>query len=166
MGLHFVIFSLGRNGLYCYGFPNLRMRFCGMYGVPACLGDRGCRRIRTDITSHLDPRSVGRCDRYGCLLPATEFGAQRCPLVVDPVCRKTGPDDIDAVQARETCASGGCLCFFLITPLSGDFTGSQTHCEATHHEEGLRFGISRGNSRRTWGRLIWPVSVGNPRYLG
>ena len=37
MGLHFVIFSLGRNGLYCYGFPNLRMRFCGMYGVPAAL---------------------------------------------------------------------------------------------------------------------------------
>ena len=37
MVLHFVIFSLGRNGLYCYGFPNLRMRFCGMYGVPAAL---------------------------------------------------------------------------------------------------------------------------------
>ena len=37
MGLLFVILGIGRNGLYCYGFPNLRMRFCGMYGVPAAL---------------------------------------------------------------------------------------------------------------------------------
>ena len=48
------------------------------------------------------------------------------------------------------------VCFFLITPLSGDFTGSQTHCEATHHGADLRFGNSRGNSRRIWGRLIGP----------
>ena len=37
MVLDFVILGIGRNGLYCYGFPNLRMRFCGMYGVPAAL---------------------------------------------------------------------------------------------------------------------------------
>ena len=96
MGLHFVIFSLGRNGRTVTVFQpsDALLRHVRR---PCCLGDRGCRRIRTDITSHLDPRSVGRCDRYGCPLPATEFGAQRCPLVVDPVCCKTGPDDIDAV---------------------------------------------------------------------
>ena len=56
--------------------------------------------------------------------------------------------------------------FFLITSLSGDFRSSQTHCEATHHGEDLRSGNSRENSRRTWGRLNWPVSVGNPRSCG
>ena len=95
MVLHFVIIGIGRNGLYCYGFPNLRMRFCGMYGVPAALAIADA--VGSGRTSHLDPQSVGRCYRYGCTLPATEFGAKRCPLVIDPVCRKTGPDDIDAV---------------------------------------------------------------------
>ena len=99
MVLHFVILGIGRKGLYCYGFPNLRMRFCGMYGVPAALAiaDAVGSGRTSRLTSIRGPRSVGRCDRYGCPLPATEFGAQRCPLVVDPVYRKTGPDDIDAV---------------------------------------------------------------------
>ena len=33
-------------------------------------------------------------------MPATEFVAQRCPLVVDPMCRKPGSDDIDVVQRK------------------------------------------------------------------
>ena len=37
--------------------------------------------------------------------------------------------------------------FFPNNALSGDFTGSQTHCEATHNEEDLRSGNSRENSR-------------------
>ena len=57
MGLHFVIFSLGRNGLYCYGFPNLRMRFCGMYGVPAALAIADA--VGPD-GHHVSPRSAIR----------------------------------------------------------------------------------------------------------
>ena len=64
---------------------------------PCCLGDCCGRRIRTDITSHLDPQPADRFERYGCSLPATEFGPQRCPLVADPFFRNPGPDDIDAV---------------------------------------------------------------------
>ena len=70
MVLHFVIFSLGRNGLYCYGFPNLRMRFCGMYGVPAALAiaDAVGSGRTSRLTSIRDPSvvvaaMVVRCQR-------------------------------------------------------------------------------------------------------
>ena len=67
---------------------------------PRCLAEHGSRRVRTDVTSHLNARPANRCHGCGCSLPATEFGAQRCPLVVDPMCRKSGSDDIDAVQRK------------------------------------------------------------------
>ena len=54
---------------------------------PRCLADRGGRRVRTDVTSHLNARPASRGHGCGCSLPATEFVAQRCPLVVDPMCR-------------------------------------------------------------------------------
>ena len=67
---------------------------------PRCFTDCGCRRVRTDVTSHLNARPASRCHGCGCPLRATEFVAQRCPLVVDPMCRKPGSDDIDAVQCK------------------------------------------------------------------
>ena len=67
---------------------------------PRCLADCGGRRVRTDVTSHLNTRPACRGHGCGCPLPATEFVAQRCPLVVDPMCRKPGSDDIDAVQRK------------------------------------------------------------------
>ena len=68
-------------------------------GRPHCLGDRGSIRIWTDITSQLNARPASRCERCGCPLPATEFVVQRCPSVVDPLCRKPGSDDIDTLFA-------------------------------------------------------------------
>ena len=67
---------------------------------PRYLADCGGRRVRTDVTSHLNARPASRGHGCGCPLPATEFVAQRCPLVVDPMCRKPGSDDIDAVQRK------------------------------------------------------------------
>ena len=67
---------------------------------PRCLTDCGGRRVRTDVTSHLNARPASRGHGCGCPLPATEFVAQRCPIVVDPMCRKPGSDDIDAVQRK------------------------------------------------------------------
>ena len=67
---------------------------------PRCLADCGGRRVRTDVTSHLNTRPACRGHGCGCPLPATEFVAQRCPFVVDPMCRKPGSDDIDAVQRK------------------------------------------------------------------
>ena len=51
---------------------------------------------------HISPEYETACRGHGCgcPLPATEFVAQRCPLVVDPMCRKPGSDDIDAVQRK------------------------------------------------------------------
>ena len=69
-------------------------------GRPRCLADHGGRRVRTDVTSHLNARPANRCHGCGCPLPATEFVAQRCPTVLDPMCRKPGSDDIDAVQCK------------------------------------------------------------------
>ena len=70
MVLHFVIFGIGRNGLYCYGFPNLRMRFCGMCGVPAALviADAVGSGRTSRLTSIRDPSvvvtaMVVRCQR-------------------------------------------------------------------------------------------------------
>ena len=40
------------------------------------------------------------CERCGCPPPATGLVAQRCPSVVDPLCRKPSSDDIDAVQRK------------------------------------------------------------------
>ena len=67
---------------------------------PRCLADCGGRRVRTDVTSHLNARPASRCHGCGCPLPATKFVTQRCPTVVDPTCRKPGSDDIDAVQRK------------------------------------------------------------------
>ena len=67
---------------------------------PRCLAGRGGRRVRTNVTSHLNARPASRGHGCGCPLPATEFVARRCPLVVDPMCRKPGSDDIDAVQRK------------------------------------------------------------------
>ena len=39
------------------------------------------------------------------------------------------------------------VCFFRLPPLSDAYSGSQTHCEATHHGEDLRSGNSKGNLR-------------------
>ena len=64
------------------------------------LSDRGGRRVRTDVTSYLNARPASRGHGCGCPQPATEFVAQRCPLVADPMCRKPGSDDIDAVQRK------------------------------------------------------------------
>ena len=69
---------------------------------PCCLADRDRRRVRTDVTSHLNARPASRGHCCGCPLPATEFVGQRCPLVVDPMCRKPGSDDIDAVQRKHS----------------------------------------------------------------
>ena len=71
-----------------------------LVGRSRCLGGRGGIRVWTDITSHLNARPANRGHGCGCPLPETEFVAQRCPLVVDPMCRKTGSDDIDAVQRK------------------------------------------------------------------
>ena len=67
---------------------------------PRCLADRGDRRVRTDVTSYVNARPTSRGHGCGCPQPATEFVAQRCPLVVDPMCRKPGSDDIDAAQRK------------------------------------------------------------------
>ena len=67
---------------------------------PRCLADRGGRRVRTDVTSHLNARPASRCYGFGSPQPATEFVAQRCSTVVDPMCREPGSDDIDAVQRK------------------------------------------------------------------
>ena len=69
---------------------------------PRCPANRGGRRVRTDVTfeskstdvtSHLNTRPVSRCHGCGCPLPVTEFVAQRCPLVMEAMCRKPGWDD-------------------------------------------------------------------------
>ena len=70
-----------------------------------CLARRGNIQVRSGRISHLNsmrdpPRPASRCERFGCPPPATEFVAQRCPSVVDPLCRKPGSDDIDAVQRK------------------------------------------------------------------
>ena len=72
MVLHLVILGIGRNGLYCYGFPNLRMRFCGMYGVPAALATAdavGSGRT-SRLTSIRDPSVVVTDLVARCQLPA------------------------------------------------------------------------------------------------
>ena len=72
MVLHFVIIGIGRNGLYCYGFPNLRMRFCGMYGVPAALAIADA--VGSGRTSHLtstrDPSVVVTAMVVPCQRPS------------------------------------------------------------------------------------------------
>ena len=70
---------------------------------PRCLADHG-GRVWTDngYTSHLNARPASRCHGCGCPLPATVFVAQRCPLVVDPMCRNPGSDDIDALQRKHS----------------------------------------------------------------
>ena len=51
---------------------------------------------------------------------------------------------IFASHRDEICASGGWVCFFRLPPLSDAYSGSQTHCEATHHGDDLRLDNSRG----------------------
>ena len=77
--------------------PDARLRCVGR---PRCLGDRGGIRVWTDITSQLNARPAGRCERCGCPLLAAEFVAHRCPSVVEPMCCKQGSDDIDAEQRK------------------------------------------------------------------
>ena len=71
----------------------------------------------------------------------------------------------DHTGAKHASPVGFGVCFFRLLPLSSDYIGSQTHCEATHHEGDLRSSDSRENLRWVRGRLSWPVSVGNPRFL-
>ena len=53
------------------------------------------------LNSMRDPPVASRCEHCGCPQSATEFVTQRCPTVVDPMCRKPGSDDLDAVQRAQ-----------------------------------------------------------------
>ena len=121
MVLHFVILGIGRNGLYCYGFPNLRMRFCGMYGVPAALAIADA--VSDPDGHHVSPRSairdpsvvvtamVVRCQRPSLvrsvahlwLIPCT---ARRVRMTLTPYSASTAMNRWPSIRLLSWCQTG------------------------------------------------------------
>ena len=118
MVLHFVILGIGRNGLYCYGFPNLRMRFCGMYGAPAALAiaDAVGSGRTSRLTSIRDPSvvvtaMVVRCQRpslvrsvaHMWLIPCT---ARRGRMTLTPYSASTAMNRWSSIRLLSWCQTG------------------------------------------------------------
>ena len=118
MVLHFVIFGIGQNGLYCYGFPNLRMRFCGMYGVPAALAiaDAVGSGRTSRLTSIRDPSvvvaaMVVRCQRPSLVRSVAHLwlipcAARRVRMTLTPYSASTAMNRWPSIRLLSWCQTG------------------------------------------------------------
>ena len=109
---------IGRNVLYCYGFPNLRMRFCGMYGVPAALAitDAVGSGRTSRLTAIRDPSvvvaaMVVRCQRPSLVRSVAHLwlipcAARRVRMTLTPYSASTAMNRWASIRLLSWCQTG------------------------------------------------------------